>query len=464
MPQYTVQRGDTLSGIAQKFLGSSKRYRELQGYSGDPTRLPVGTVLTYGETPASPPAGAKPAPGLPGGDDPAMVVRGPTSGAPPAAPIVSADQVKTKDQADAFINADQDASIAKADEVPTRTREQITADVEKQTAPKGEAPAAPNYAQQYEDLRKAQGVSGLEDQANLLAAQEEELKAAQRGYAEQQGAKPLAQRVVEGRVSEAEKRVNNELDRIGREKAVVTNQLKTKYGVIETMMNLKQMDYDAAQKRYDSEYNRNIQTFNLVRGIEEDQKSDEEKKKDNARSNLQIIANALKDSNLAELSDDQKLTIRRLELQSGLPVGTIEKFRNNNPKADIITSNEWTDASGKQYIAIVSKGADGKLKTENVFLGQGKAPGGGGGGTKPTEAETKLFYKQSMGNQLDTVRGADGYVSPENWRKARKAWTTNSPYGGADFNENFRSYVNPEHPQDYEGFEEYTKGFQKLYQ
>lgn len=44
MAEYKVQSGDTLWGIAQKYLGSGSRWGEL-GYSGDPRKLQIGTVL-----------------------------------------------------------------------------------------------------------------------------------------------------------------------------------------------------------------------------------------------------------------------------------------------------------------------------------------------------------------------------------------------------------------------------------
>ena len=44
MSQYTVKSGDTLWAIAQKSLGNGARWGEL-GYSGDPRKLQVGTVL-----------------------------------------------------------------------------------------------------------------------------------------------------------------------------------------------------------------------------------------------------------------------------------------------------------------------------------------------------------------------------------------------------------------------------------
>lgn len=42
--QYTVKSGDTLWDIAARTLGSGTRWKEL-GYTGDPTKMPVGTVL-----------------------------------------------------------------------------------------------------------------------------------------------------------------------------------------------------------------------------------------------------------------------------------------------------------------------------------------------------------------------------------------------------------------------------------
>jgi len=52
MPQtYTVKAGETLSEISQRFLGSASRWKEL-GYTGDPTKLQIGTVLNIpGQTP-----------------------------------------------------------------------------------------------------------------------------------------------------------------------------------------------------------------------------------------------------------------------------------------------------------------------------------------------------------------------------------------------------------------------------
>ena len=50
-PVATVKKGETLWSIAQRVLGSGARWKELQGYSGEPRKLPIGTNIYINQQP-----------------------------------------------------------------------------------------------------------------------------------------------------------------------------------------------------------------------------------------------------------------------------------------------------------------------------------------------------------------------------------------------------------------------------
>lgn len=60
--QYTVQSGDTLWQIAQDYLGAGTRWRELQGYTGNPRTMPVGTQISIPSSSSSQPSTVKSSP------------------------------------------------------------------------------------------------------------------------------------------------------------------------------------------------------------------------------------------------------------------------------------------------------------------------------------------------------------------------------------------------------------------
>lgn len=75
---------------------------------------------------------------------------------------------------------------------------------------------------------------------------------------------------------------------------------------------------------------------------------------------------------------------------------------------------------------------------------------------KFTSAEKKEYAISQMiakitGTRGDTdepILGADGYISPGDWRDAKRMWTI-SGFSPEDFIKQFYIYINPAHPQDY---------------
>jgi hypothetical protein len=171
-------------------------------------------------------------------------------------------------------------------------------------------------------------------------------------------------------------------------------------------------------------------------------------------SSAQILLNSYKDAGLTydQLSPSDQTNLTKLGVQSGLGSNFFSNVLKVSSGKDILTTIVSADDT---TASIIYK--DGSTKTIATGLPKKSTTG------NLTDSETKVFYKQSMEAEIQkkVSESADGYMSPEDWSKARKKWTANTPYTSADFDDAFRGYVNPSHPQDYAGFESYKSGFIK---
>lgn len=291
---------------------------------------------------------------------------------------------KTLDEANDFINANQEEDFnqaSKSDEPPTRYDE-IKAGVDEFTdvfGNTGDRPETPDLTALYESFRTgAQGemynTTELEESMAFWKDQKRKADARRLERIEFEESQPVALGVIQGKTSEIQNQEDRELQKINNEIAYVTDQLNIKYSMIDTMMNLTQLDYKNASEAYDSQFSQNIQMINLVQGIQSNEKAQEQKTQDTARANLQIIQNNLTEGNMSytDLTDDEKLNIRKLEIQAGLPAGFTERLKNSDPKANIISTTSRTDPSGKQYVDILTKNEDGKLTVQSIYTGMTK--------------------------------------------------------------------------------------------
>jgi len=206
-------------------------------------------------------------------------------------------------------------------------------------------------------------------------------------------------------------------------------------------MTLKKLDYTTASDEYNTAFSQNLQLFNTVKGIADDQKTDAEREQDNARANAQIIYNSIQSGglDLANISADQKLSITKMEMQAGLPSGFYESLQSKNPKADIVTSTS-RESNGSKYVDVIMRNQDGSLTTKSMLVGSVDKGGSG----NPTEAETKKGDASKVASQLASRAGDDGYVAPEDYKTARKAWV-NAGYDAGDFDTRFaKTYANPD--------------------
>ena len=234
-------------------------------------------------------------------------------------------------------------------------------ELKKELSPTSPYPETLKRADEFEKLRTTYGVADLEKSLTGIKDQIEAefgLVRQQRGIEE---GKPVPMGVIEGRISEEEKQAQVRIDALGRQQARIVDELNTKYGVINQLMNFMGLDYNDAVKRYDDEFTRNLSMYDIIAGARKEARSAFEYDQTAARANLQIYANAAISGNITyeNLSPEQKLMINKLEIQSGLPTGLISSIK-KDPKADILftTSNEGITQIG-------FRNSDGTVRVES---------------------------------------------------------------------------------------------------
>lgn len=366
-----------------------------------------------------------------------------------AVPKTPAAVGNNTDQASNFINGGQGADIEAAktaDEPPTRSTttdlvgafKEITG--KSSILPSTPSVATPNFEATFQQLRGQYGVGALETTINDLDAQEQDLRAQLRISTNEELGKPVALDVISGRVSEQERNAMERIDFISRQKSRAVQELQTANDAIENMMNFKKLDYDVAKEAYDTEFNNNLKMFDVIRSTAEFSSNESEKIQDNARANLQIIYNSIADGgDLSTVDEATTMKINKLELQAGLPQGFYQTIATQKPDAKVL-STTTRETGGVKYADVLYKNPDGSISTQTVRLGATAGEGGG----KPTESELQRSARSEIASQLNGRRGGDGFIAPEDYKKARSAWVTKG-FSAKDFDENFAGeYLNPE--------------------
>lgn len=290
----------------------------------------------------------------------------------------STSNVNNTNDASSYINGNQATDFntknnASSDTPPTKSSTQSYTDMFNELK-KSVTPSTtidtPNFTEQYKTLLNTNGVTGLETTLNDLKSQQKTLIDANNAQMVDEAGKPVAMNVISGRQSEEQKQNQVKLDTINRQIEDTSNQLTTKYNVVNNLMAYSKLDYQNAVDKYDTEFTKNLNLFNTVKGISDTQKSDAEKASDNARANLQIIYNNIS-SNAADpnsLTADEKANITKLETQAGLPVGFYSSLQSKNPKANIL-STTTREADGVKYADLILQDTDGKPYIKSIPIG-----------------------------------------------------------------------------------------------
>lgn len=293
-----------------------------------------------------------------------------------------------------------------------------------------EAPTPLNRTQTFLDLRGEYKVDALETQSNSLDAQIEAENALYETQRSQERAKPVAMNVIEGRISQEETAATERISFLTRQKNSITNQLNTAYTVIGQIMQFQTLDYNDAVKSYEDQFNQNLQIYNILRTEYNDAKADFYKQQDAARSNLQIMQNAITSGNISysDLPDTQKTLIQKLEIQSGLPQGFTVSLK-LAPKDKVLFTSEY---QGVTTVGVL--GESGQVTTQTYGTARGN-------GSNPSQFDTVVDESKKAEKFMMDHMGGDNKVGSDVYLAARQNWVNNTGNTYKDFDDKFDNFA-----------------------
>ena len=346
-----------------------------------------------------------------------------------------------------YLKSFQDIAFKTLEAIPTEQEltEKIT--------PTTPLPAPISRLDILERKREDLGVGDLETSLTDLKNEERQILATLREQRGIEEGKPVALGVIQGRIGEEERQAQTRLDFINVRKATAIDELNTAYNTINTYVQYAGLDYQDAVQAYESEFGRNLQVqktlsgfreeaFGIVKGTVQILEKARQDRIDNARANLTTMVNAITGGNVVydELPADQKLQIQKLEIQSGLPVGTISSMKEKvDPKADVVFT-----ASNEGVTQIGFRNPDGTIRVESHGV---RTPGKGSVTQQATQKKTEVFGEVQQ--ELDRLGGSDKFVSPNEWNYLRQQWIAQG-YTGKEFDDAFKTtYVGDPEERDF---------------
>jgi hypothetical protein len=289
--------------------------------------------------------------------------------------------------------------------------------------PQTPAPAPINRLEMLEQYRSDMGVDALEEELNSLKNEEREIQAVFRANRLNEEGKPVALGVMEGRIGEEGRQAQMNLDFLNVRKATLVDELNTKYNAINMYINLAGLDYQDARQAYESDFSMNLQMANFI-------SQEKQNSITNARANLTTIMNAITAGNLSygQLSSDEQVQIMKLEMQSGLPVGTMSRMQ--------MSPNDKILGFSDDKTQVMMMDNNGNFVVRSTGL---KASASSG---KQTEAESKREMIEAMtarirsgvplvdysGKTQDIMSFYRSYLDPN---EIYAIYNANSPWGPA---------------------------------
>lgn len=244
-------------------------------------------------------------------------------------------------------------------------------------------PETPNLVEEFNQLIVENSIPGLEEQVNTLSDQIDTLdQAYEMGQNKVEGGLAPME-ILSGRAKELKQQYTEQRNSLIRERDGAIRRLETKYQTINTMMELTGKQYEYAVEDYNTRFTQNLQTQQYL-------DSRAEASQNSARANLNTIIAGFQESGKQwkDMSAQLQNQVYKMEMESGLPLGTTEAFLTTFPKATLLATVNGTDSAGNDIITFVyadENGNPGSVQTIKTG-GYSKVSGGSGGGVYGNES------------------------------------------------------------------------------
>lgn len=306
-------------------------------------------------------------------------------------------------------------------------------------------PAAPSFASDYEALRSSYGISAIESQINSINTQQNDLEASYKAGLNKQEDRLAPMEIIGSKQAKLTKQYQEQAELLNNRKATLVDEYNTKSGIVSNIMQFKQLDYNAAKADYNQNFSNVINLQQLLDGEKSQAVQEQNQQRDDARANLTVLQNLATDSGKSwdQLDSSMQTQMNTLELKAGIPQGTFKSFmmQKGNLKVDYTTTGY--DSAGNQITSFFS------YNNGNPQLIKSVGTGAVNQSTSGNDAETLKISKSKVATFLQSVVGEDGKVAPNDYKKAKTAWTMDG-LDPLDFDKTYASkYVDKTHSVDY---------------
>lgn len=241
-------------------------------------------------------------------------------------------------------------------------------------------PKPPSMMEMFNQQRQQLGLEPLETQLSNIDSQIERINTGALVANDRTSEAPLNLGAIGNKQNATSREAQRQVALLNVERSAVARQVANKTSTLQMVMDFTQQDFANASQAYSNEFDRNMQTLDLMMTMEDREQTAQDRLATNATANLQTVWNSLQETGASfeSLSPDQRRSINEMEMQAGLPVGFFESLPAVVPEGKIL-STTTRESGGMKYADVLTRNpATGALEVQSVPLGSSSDGAGGG--------------------------------------------------------------------------------------